>query len=63
MKLKLPLHLVTALAAGLTVNLAPAQNPAAGPVPSGPQIDGLFRKVILDADAEIETVPPKGAVF
>ena len=76
MKLKLPLHLVTALAAGLTVNLAPAQNPAAGPVPSGPQIDGLFRKVILDADAEIDgkladtlkdpmelAVAPDGRVF
>lgn len=35
----------------------PAQKPKPdGPIPSGPQVDGAFRKVILDGDREIDGV-------
>ena len=43
----------------LSINAQDTQKPAgkpkpSGPVPSGPQIDGAFRKVILDGDRETE---------
>ena len=47
-------RLVAALSVWAALQLASAQNQPPSPPPSGPQSDGAFRKVILDADAEID---------
>ena len=73
MKFNMPVRLVTALCAWSALNIASAQNQ---PVPSGPQTDGAFRKVVLEADAEVDgkladtlkdpmelAVAPDGRVF
>jgi len=54
MKFEFPLCLVTAFCAWSLASSAPAQNQPPSPPPSGPQSDGAFRKVILEADAEVD---------
>ncbi len=76
MKFKLPACLVTALCVWSAVSPVSAQDQPPSPPPSGPQSDGAFRKVILEADAEIDgkladtlkdpmelAVAPDGRVF
>ena len=76
MKFKLPVYLVAPLCAWSLVSAVSAQNQPPSPPPSGPQTDGAFRKVILDADVEVDgkladtlkdpmelAVAPDGRVF
>ncbi len=73
MKLKLPVRLASTLCVWSAVCLAPAQNQ---PVPTGAQEDGPFRKVVLEADGQVDgkfadtlkdpmelAVAPDGRVF
>ena len=76
MKFKFPAFLVAPLCAWSFVSAVSAQNQPPVPPPSGPQTDGAFRKVILEADVEVDgkladtlkdpmelAVAPDGRVF